>query len=249
MNNDENLDYSKPVAYDTNGRPLYSHPPKSQPHDSKSHHEVALKQAVHIARSAEPMKLQLSDSAVRRHKDSVLLFPKLNLTDGEFVIKEVKRHPIGMYLPIAFAMFLVILIIVGLVNYPVIVPSGTPPFTSFLIPALSLSGLISLGAYLVARVYYMNRFILTNESVIQETQQTLFAHREQTVSLGNIEDVSYTQHGIFQMLFNYGSIRLSTEGEETTYRFHYVENPKQHAVTIHNAVEAFKNGRPIGEDD
>lgn len=249
MHNNEEIDYSQPVAYDTNGRPLYAHPPKPQENLQQPHHDVALKHAIHIARAVEPLKPQLSDAAIRRHKDSVRRYPKLNLTEGEFVISVVKRHPIGVYIPIGFSVFLILLIIVGLANYSLLVPSGKPTFASFLTPALALTGLISLGAYIVSYVYYKNRFVLTNESVIQETQQTLFAHREQTVSLGNVEDASYTQHGIMQMLLNYGSIRLSTEGEETTYRFHYVENPKKHAATLHNAVEAFKNGRPIGEDD
>ncbi len=247
MNHDENIDYSQPVAYDTNGRPLYAHPPKAS--HQKSSHDTALKQAFHIARAAEPIKQKLSDSTIRRHKDSVHNFPKLNLTEGEFVISVVKRHPIGVYAPMSFAVFLVLLIILGLVNYSALVPSGRPSLASFIMPSLALAGLISLGAYVVSYVYYKNRFILTNESIIQETQQTLFAHREQTVSLANVEDVSYTQHGILQTLFNYGSIRLSTEGEETTYRFHYVERPKKQVATLHNAVEAFKNGRPIGQDD
>ena len=93
-----------------------------------------------------------------------------------------------------------------------------------------------------------NRFFLTNESVIQEIQTTLLAHHEQTVSLANIEDASYQQAGIFQMMFNYGSIRLSTEGDETTYRFYYVSNPKVQIAILNNAVEAFKNGRPVTGD-
>jgi hypothetical protein len=94
-----------------------------------------------------------------------------------------------------------------------------------------------------------NQFFLTNESVIQEIQVSLFARREQTVSLSNIEDASYHQHGILQTLLNYGSIRLSTEGDETTYRFYYVANPRREIAILNNAVEAFKNGRPIDIED
>ena len=112
-------------------------------------------------------------------------------------------------------------------------------------PAVLVLLLIVLGTYVVAWVYLNNKFFLTNESVIQEIQTTLFSHNEQTVSLGNIEDASYTQTGIIQMLFNYGSIRLSTEGDETTYRFHYVSNPKRQIALLNNAVESFKNGRPV----
>jgi len=48
-----------------------------------------------------------------------------------------------------------------------------------------------------------------------------------------------------QMLFNYGSIRLSTEGEEASYRLAYVADPKKQIAILDNAVESFKNGRPI----
>ena len=61
----------------------------------------------------------------------------------------------------------------------------------------------------------------------------------------HIEDASYSQRGPMQTILNYGSIRLSTEGEETTYRFDYVSSPKKQIAILNNAVEAFKNGRPV----
>jgi hypothetical protein len=97
-------------------------------------------------------------------------------------------------------------------------------------------------------VYTGNKFFLTNESVIQEIKTSLFDKHEQTVSLINIEDSSYEQRGVLQQMLNYGSIRLSTEGDETTYRFTYVANPKKEVAVLNNAVEAFKNGRPVLND-
>ena len=114
---------------------------------------------------------------------------------------------------------------------------------------LMVISLFGLGLYIAIWVYMQNRFFLTNESVIQEIQISLFSKREQTVSLMNIEDSSYSQKGILQTLFNYGSIRLSTEGDETTYRFSYVADPKNQVAVLNNAVEAFKNGRPVTNDD
>jgi hypothetical protein len=43
-------------------------------------------------------------------------------------------------------------------------------------------------------------------------------------------------------------MRLSTEGEETTYRFAFVEDPKAQIATVNDAVEAFNNGRPVGSE-
>ena len=102
-----------------------------------------------------------------------------------------------------------------------------------------------IGTYIFYYIYTNNRFFLTNESVIQEIQTGLFRRLEQTVTLSNIEDASFTKVGIAQQIFDYGDIRLSTEGDETTYRFEYVSNPKRTIAILNNAVEAFKNGRPV----
>jgi hypothetical protein len=77
----------------------------------------------------------------------------------------------------------------------------------------------------------------------------LFANREQTVSLGNVEDASYYKHGIIETLLDYGTLRLSTQGDETTYRFTFAASPAKQVAKLNNAVEAFKNGRPIQDDD
>ncbi len=114
---------------------------------------------------------------------------------------------------------------------------------------LSLIILIGIFGYISSWVYMRNTFYLTNESVIQEIQHGVFSKHEQTVSLGSIEDASYRQFGIWQSMFNYGTIRLSTEGEETTYKFQYVSNPKKQIAVLNNAIECFKNGRPVWYDD
>jgi uncharacterized membrane protein YdbT with pleckstrin-like domain len=112
-------------------------------------------------------------------------------------------------------------------------------------PLVMLMIAVVVGGLIAIYVYESNRFFLTNESVIQEIQVSLFSHYEQTVSLANIEDASFSQKGIFQNLLGYGDIRLSTEGDETTYRFQYVANPKEQIAKLNNAIEAFKNGRPV----
>ena len=179
-------------------------------------------------------------------------FPFLNLSDGEFVISAVRRHPIGLFLPVGVTVFLVALTASLLINYDLIATSlgliDPPDPGAIFLVGFMLILLYLIGGYIAVWVYMNNKFFLTNESVIQEIQTSLFSHHEQTVSLANIEDASYQQQGIVQSMFNYGSIRLSTEGDETTYRFSYVENPKYQIATLNNAVEAFKNGRPVDNE-
>lgn len=239
MNPDQTPEnFDKPVAYDSNGRPLYAHPQAVEP------------QQVHVVRPAEPIKQEVSKAVRDKHAQSVRMYPTLNLSENEYVISAVRRHPIGLFVPFLAAAVLLGLVLTALFNFDLVASmfglTGTAADpANALGPILLVCLLILMGAYIAYYVYTNNRFFLTNESVIQELQVSLFARHEQTVSLENIEDASYEQNGIIQELLDYGSIRLSTEGDETTYRFTYVANPKSHLATLNNAVESFKNGRPI----
>lgn len=242
-------DYSQPVAYDKDGNPLYAHPPATSAPAAPVIPVVP--QVVQMTRAADPQMPHISENAQRRHDESVKKHPTLNLSAGEYIINEVRRHPIGLVSILSVAGLLILVIIAAIAAYPTFAAQSSvelPPLSGFLVPALLFILLIALGGYIAAYVYLSNKFFLTNESVIQEIQTSLFSRHEQTVSLASIEDASFRQQGIVQSIFNYGSIRLSTEGEETTYRFYYVSNPKKQIATLNNAVEAFKNGRPVTGD-
>lgn len=233
----------QPVAYDTNGNPLYAAPPQVNTDNQQG------PQIVHLSRAIAPEKQELSPEVKARHEKSMRDYPHLNLSPGEFIISAVRRHPIGLAVPVGLTIFLIALVASIVINYSLIVENmgllTPPPLGAVAIFGLLLIVLFGIGGYVAVWVYVNNKFFLTNESVIQELQTSLFVRKEQTVSLANIEDASYDQHGMIQMMFNYGKIRLSTQGDETTYRFDYVSNPKQQIAILNNAVEAFKNGRPI----
>lgn len=206
---------------------------------------------VHATRPLEPQKRDISPELKAKNEQAKRRYPGLNLSDGEFVLIEVKRHPIGIIAQVAASITAIILLLSFLFTYPIIVDTSIIPvgFGTMALVILTLVLFIALISYISAWVYLRNTFFMTNESVIQEIQFNLFSKKEQTVSLGSIEDVSYRRSGIIQTLFDYGDIRLSTEGEETTYRFQYVEHPKRQTAILTNAVEAFKNGRPVESVD
>ena len=268
-------DLTQPVAYDADGRPLYHHPPQTgrpapvvaqtNPHvttrpeiidgenfDPRLRSQYANEpQVVHVAREIDPKPFTISDELKRKHEKSVQQYPNLNLSEGEYVILDIKRHPIGMLIPAIVSIFLVVIIMTFVMFYPSIARDSIlpimPSVTDIFGVAMLLIGLVVLGGAVALWIYLQNQFFMTNESVIQEIQESLFSRREQTVSLGSIEDASFRQSGIIQTIFNYGTIRLSTEGEETTYRFHFVANPREQIAIINNAIEDFKNGRPVDD--
>lgn len=266
-------DTPQPVAYDANGQPLYAHPPtteqmanitKSQ-QEINSHVRAAPSSApgynydprlrtqyanephvVHAKREIDPQPFEISEEMKSRHDISSRRYPGLNLSDGEYVLLDIKRHPIGMLAPVVGGGIIAVALIALLIVYPAdATMSGLPNFAAVAIIIGMLLLLVGIGTFVAIWVYLQNQFFLTNESVIQEIQTSLFSRREQTVSLGSIEDASFTQHGVLQTMLNYGSIRLSTEGDETTYRFQYVSNPKKQVAVVSNAIESFKNGRPV----
>lgn len=235
MNQD--TEHDKPVAYDTEGRPLY-HRPSPQPNSKEI-------QNVHVVKDTNP-NIEISEEVMRKHLDSKKKYPNLNLSEGEYVISAVKRHPLGLisiWLSVIFVSIVILFIpitfqegIFGLSKQGVL-------FGSIILIALLV--FVFLIGSVATIIYQSNRFYLTNESVVQHIQTSLFSQNDQIVSLGNIEDASYRQVGILQMLFGYGFIRLSTQGDETTYKYSWVIDPKKQIDTLNNAVEAFKNGRPV----
>lgn len=256
----------RPVAYDAQGRPLYAHPPQ-QPATPEATSEPALEQqpaassdqppqqqVVYVTRPHEPVKPHISDEVRRKHQESTEKYPMLNLSEGEYVIAAIKRHPIGLFA--IWGTTLLLIVLVGFIIPIILLAQGalstfgiTTDFDSGFLGVAFVGGLcllFLLGGYISAHVYNANRFYLTNESVTQHLQHSLFSRREQTISLGGIEDASYHQQGIIEHFFNYGSLRLSTEGDETTYRFSYVSDPRRQVAILNDAVESFKMGRPVG---
>lgn len=238
MSEPKKPDYDQPVAYDANGQPLYAHPPVQQ------------KTAVHVARPVEPEKLHISDEVKSRHERSKRMHPYLNLSESEYVIMAVRRHPIALVAPLGLGVLILGIAWALQINYGFFVEelglSGAMADPGFLtLPVLSLSVIVVIFMAIAYYIYDRNRFFLTNESVIQNIQFSLFAKREQTVSLASVEDASYIQAGILAHILDYGTIRLSTVGEENTYQLNYVGTPKLEVATLNNAVEAFKNGRRV----
>lgn len=240
-------DPMKPVAYDQYGRPLYAHPPSTV---------IQQPQVVHMSRAVEPAAPHISEDVKKKHQESQRKYPQLNLSDGEYVISAVKRHPIGLisiWGVVAAALLIVFVVFPALIaNQTMLGPdiqlsSGAVASAGFVV--LLLGVLFILGGIIATVVYNGNRFYLTNESVMQHVQTSLFSKSEQTISLANIEDASYRQHGIVQTLLGYGSLRLSTEGDETTYRFNFVASPQKQITLLNDAIEAFKNFRPVDPDE
>ena len=208
-------------------------------------------QLVHVTRPLEPEKQEISPELAMKHQRSQEAYPYLKLSNGEYVIKATRRHPIGLFLPTLVG------VLVSAVGFILIINShylSTKLIDNYNIDmqpgiAVALGLLLVLGAVLNSFasyfVFFNNKIFLTNESVIQIIQISLFSTSEQAVSLATIDDTAYRKNNLIEHMFDYGDIKISTIGNEKTYSMDYVLHPKEYTATLGHAVDAFKNGRAI----
>lgn len=193
-------------------------------------------------------EIPISKELMAKHEESLQHYPRLHLSKGEYVIMEVKRHPIGLLSIWALVILVVVAVLVLIPYYSLnrnaiasallINIDRLPTAAALTMPLLGVAALFVLGGLIAVYVYNGNLFYLTNESIIQYIQTSLFSTREQQINLVNIDDVSYRQQGILQQVFNYGTVRISTEGDERNpYAFYFVAGPQKVVQTVNDAME------------
>ncbi len=198
-------------------------------------------------RQASAARANVTPEEQEMHEKSKRDYPLLSLSPGEYVLETVRRHPIGLVGIWAITGFLVFMTL-GLVTaygmnrafvgqFLSVTPQNLPSAAVLATPALILAAFFLLGGAIATYVYNQNRFYITTESIIQFVQYSLFNSKQQVVNLINVEDASADQTGILQQVLNYGTLRLSTQGEETIYRFRFVANPNTVVHRINDATE------------
>jgi hypothetical protein len=199
-----------------------------------------------VTQSPQPNPPSTSDDPEikARHEASKARYPEVSLSTDEYVIEFVKRHPIGLLSIWGLVLFVSIVVVALLPFYAVneaaisdALGFTLPSAAVMTIPMLIILGFFLLGGFIATVVYQGNRFYLTNESVIQHVRPSLLTTKSQIINLVNVEDASFEKKGILQQLLNYGTLRLSTQGQETIYRFYFVRDPQAVVNRVNEAVE------------
>ena len=71
------------------------------------------------------------------------------------------------------------------------------------------------------RLYRDNKLYVTNKHVTQFVRNSLVSSSINIIDLSSVEDASFRQDSLIQKLFHFGTFRLATVGDETTYTFKY----------------------------
>ena len=177
------------------------------------------------------------------HDRSVHDYPDIHFSPTEYVVIDVQRSPWGIVRIWLFALliFLAMGAITILMHQTSPIEMNTAVYVGLFVATIAATALVGIVG---TRIYRNNSFIVTNERVISHIQPTPFAIRTQNVELEHIEDCSVSQTTPAQHMLNYGSIRLSTVGDEQTYLFTYVDRPKEQFRVINHVVQQVDEGTP-----
>lgn len=158
---------------------------------------------------------------------------------GEETIFTVHRHPIGLFG--AYAICGILTVAVAVLAFSIAPGSNSSIAAGLAMLAFFFVAILCVGfSFIVTKIYWGNSWILTSDSVTQVSQTTLFNRESSQLSLGNLEDISAEQKGVFQHMFNYGTLKVETAGEKSKFAFDYCPNPNYYAQQVLEAREHFE---------
>ncbi|MBX4205016.1 MAG: PH domain-containing protein [Candidatus Doudnabacteria bacterium] len=82
-----------------------------------------------------------------------------------------------------------------------------------------------LGIFLAWVIYYLNVQIVTNQRVVDITQNGLLQHTVSELELSHIEDVTTEVKGFLPTMFNYGDVYIQTAAEKERFVFSHISRP------------------------
>ena len=228
MSNDPGRDRI-PDAYDVDGRPLFYHPPESG-----------------VVKNTTDKKKPNKDSEVLRlkHERSQREYPNIDFDEDEYIEISVKRHGIGIALiwisEVVIGVVIAILCVLLMRSDDSFVSLDEKARGFISLALLAVMLLLFVFGVIGTSIFNSNKILVTNKRIIQRISHGLFDNTQQIIDLASVEDVSYRQSNIFQNLLGYGSIRMSTIGDETTYSLNFVSNPNEQVEKISDVVHSVK---------
>lgn len=81
--------------------------------------------------------------------------------------------------------------------------------------------------------WYYNVLLVTNKRVLDIDFFGLFSVQSSEAQLEEIQEVSHTQGGLWQLLFNFGHVLVQTAAEKQSIEMHAVPNPgRVHEIIV-----------------
>lgn len=177
---------------------------------------------------------------------------KLPIDQDEVILAVYRHHPIAYIIPLLLAL-LMISIIVGLafVLTSVTTVDGTTIISSssrqYVLAGVAIFSILILAfSYIPIWIKKQDQLILTDESVLQTLQTSLFSDKISQMGLQHINDVT-VRAGFWGNLFGYGHLTIETPGEQDNYEYPFLPDANIAAREISEAHERFTAALESGQ--
>lgn len=168
----------------------------------------------------------------------------IELDAEEKIICSIRKHPIGLVGIVAVGIVVTGLLI-GVGAYVAessVLRDATNAsslvrfFATLLSIGLALASVIA--TYVAVFIYRHSILIITSDKVVQILYKSLLSRKVSQLSLGDVQDVTVQQKGLFPRLFKYGTLAIETAGEQDNYSFTYAPFPYQCSRELVGARES-----------
>jgi len=171
-------------------------------------------------------------------------FKFIEFDPEEELIMEIRKHPFGLVLVILGGLFIMLAIFaLGLLTTVVDLDNFLSTSSlNDLRPAFAVITFIMLilavgGMFIAVFLYRSNVIFVTSEKIAQVVYISLFNRKISQLSIGDVQDATVHQRGIFAHIFNFGTLVIETAGEQQNYTFTYVPDPYTASKLIVGAHE------------
>lgn len=207
---------------------------------------------IFVNKKAQINKKHHNDSFEKEHKntptEAIMHFPKLtkksvhifssycenpgdisfkNQDKNEDVLLFVRKHFITNFVWITVGIFLLVLpLFIGPITF--IFNLSIPFFSTIQILFFTLFYYLFVLSYLFIRfiTWYYNVSLVTTKRIIDIDFSDVIYKNLASTTLDLVQDVSYTQTGVFRTFFHYGDVLVQTAGENTHFDFNAVPQPE-----------------------
>lgn len=176
-----------------------------------------------------------------RHERSKKDFPGLRLEEDEYVEFAFKRAKVCLLLILggtALGLIVVLLAFLLVLMGQSMIDDMGRNFLFIILAALLAAAVII--CFVALSIYKGNKLFITNRRVIQMVMTSPVVNSVNIIDLSSVEDASFRQENLLQNMFHYGTFRLSTVGDETTYTFKYSDISGEELKAVTDLISAAK---------
>jgi uncharacterized membrane protein YdbT with pleckstrin-like domain len=194
----------------------------------------------------------METESLRQHKETECkklssqgrkFFDLIEFDETEKMVIEIRKHPFGLFVVEFVGLSITLLIALFMIVVPQtsfnnLYNGDTSTVSTYVTIAGVLLTLLAFAGTVVSSILYSSNVIfVTTDKIAQVLYTSILSRKISQLSIGDVQDVTVSQNGIFARIFNFGTLVIETAGEQQNYTFTYVPKPATMSKAIIGAHE------------